>query len=70
MRLLQLVMQRIQLLAKSLPQLQQRLQLLRTVLLLLLRHHRHRRRLRASAQAVARARPGSPARWRIRMKHW
>ena len=40
------------------------------VQLLPLRHRQRHRRLPASAQVAAGARPGSPARWRIRMKHW
>lgn len=40
------------------------------VQLLPLRHRQRHRRLPASAQVAAGARPGSPVRWRIRMKHW
>jgi len=67
MHLLQLAIQSIQMLAKSLKQVQQRL------------HHLQRGAAAASetsptppasAQVAAGPRPGSPVRWRIRMKHW
>jgi hypothetical protein len=65
-----LAIQSIQMLAKSLKHLQQHLHSLTAVQLLPLSHRQRHRRLPASAQVAAGARPGSPVRWRIRMKHW